>query len=135
MATMKATDDQIAEALQLNFGNVTETAKALSMNRYTIYDRLGRSERLRDVRSEARRTIVDLAESGIKKLIDKGNTAAIIYTLKTQGRDRGWDEYPERNSPNLNIGTVNITITEVDPPPQLPPGDEPLTIDHSPPQD
>ena len=78
------------EALALNNGNVSATARALGCTRKTIYNYLHRHEDLGLVLTEARETLLDKAEEAILELIASGDTTAIIFTLKTRGKARGW---------------------------------------------
>lgn len=82
--------DVMEEALALNNGNVSATARALGCTRKTIYNYLHRHEDLGLVLTEARETLLDKAEEAILKLIASGDTTAIIFTLKTRGKARGW---------------------------------------------
>jgi predicted transcriptional regulator len=87
--------EQIAHALQKKAGNVTETAKALGVTRGALYKRIVDDEELQQVLRDARETLVDVAEAQLLKQVKQGNTAAIIFTLKTQGKGRGYVERQE----------------------------------------
>lgn len=86
---------QLAEAIEKNGGNVTEAAKALGITRWALQKRIAKNKELQQVVSDAREQMVDLAESEARKQIKQGNTAIIIFTLKTLGKERGYVERTE----------------------------------------
>lgn len=89
------TVEQIAHALQQKAGNITDAAKALKVTRQALHKRIREDEVLQAVVTDARETLVDIAESQALKQIKRGNTAMIIFTLKTLGKDRGYVERQE----------------------------------------
>lgn len=89
---MALTIKQITHALRAKSGNVTEAAQGLGITRYGLQKRIARSDELRQLVQDEREAIVDMAESAIRGKIREGDTASIIYTLKTQGGARGWSE-------------------------------------------
>ena len=97
---MALTVKQVAQALEATGGNVSETARALGVHRTTIHRKISASETLQEIVSDARESLVDLAEGKIKSEINKGNITAIIFTLKTQGKNRGWIERHEVSGPD-----------------------------------
>lgn len=103
---MGLTVEQIAHALERKAGNITEAAKALKVTRQALHKRIGEDESLRQVLVNARETLVDVAESHLLKQIKRGNTAAIIFTLKTQGKERG---YVEQNNVQ-HSGSVDLQV-------------------------
>lgn len=91
---MGLTIKQLSHAIQAKAGNVTEAAQALGITRRGLQKRIAKSVELQELLKDERESMVDLAESALKKKIKEGDTASIIYTLKTQGRERGWAEGP-----------------------------------------
>jgi hypothetical protein len=92
---MKLTVSQIEQALAHAGGVQSVASDALGVHRSTISRRVARSERLQQVRREARESTLDLAESKLLELIKAGNLTACIYYLKTQGKERGYSERQE----------------------------------------
>lgn len=90
------TTEQIANALAKKAGNVTDAAKALKVTRQALHLRIKDDESLQQIVTDAREALVDIAESMLVKQIRRGNTAAIIFTLKTQGKARGYVERVEQ---------------------------------------
>lgn len=88
----RLTEEQIAAGLRAQRGNISATADALGVDRRTIYRRINESEELAAICTDARESLIDVAENALLKLINEGNVAAIIFALKTQGRARGYSE-------------------------------------------
>jgi len=86
---------QIEAALKQAAGNVTYAAKSLSVSRTTLYRRINNSAVLAKVLTDSREELVDIAESALRKEVLAGNITAIIFTLKTQGKSRGYVERQE----------------------------------------
>lgn len=74
---------------------IAVAARNLGIGRKAIYERRDKSPMVAEAINEHRELLVDLAEAEIMKQIRGGNIAAIIFTLKTQGRQRGWIERRE----------------------------------------
>jgi uncharacterized Fe-S cluster-containing MiaB family protein len=91
------TIEQIAEALRNHNGIVSTAAKALKVSRQAIDRRISNSATLKAVVIEARSDVVDLAETKLIELIQAGDVRAILFTLRTLGRDRGWAETVDVN--------------------------------------
>lgn len=86
---------QLAEAIEKNGGNVTKAAKALKITRWALQKRIAKNTELQQAVADAREEMVDIAESEALKQIKLGNTAMIIFTLKTLGKERGYVERQE----------------------------------------
>lgn len=89
------TSDQIANALRKKAGNISAAAAALKVTRQTLHNHIKQDESLQKIVTDAREAMVDVAESEALKQIKLGNTAIIIFTLKTLGRNRGYVERQE----------------------------------------
>lgn len=89
---MAYTVAQIDEALKAKAGNVTAAASALGASRSTIYNQINASPTLKQALVDYRESLVDIAESALRKGVLEGNMTAIIFTLKTVGKDRGYVE-------------------------------------------
>lgn len=112
------TVEQITDALRKKSGNITEAARALKVTRGALYKRIDADESLLQVVTDAREALVDVAESQLLKQIKQGNTTAIIFTLKTQGKARGYVEQTDHKhsgSVDLNVkGYVTVTPDDWD---------------------
>lgn len=87
--------DQAAAALQKTFGNVMLAARELGISRTTLYNKINTSDRLRVIVTDGREEIIDIAESALRSRLTQGDTTAIIFTLKTLGKERGYVERQE----------------------------------------
>lgn len=112
------TVEQIANALTKKAGNITQTAKALGVTREAIHKRVKADEELQAIVTDAREALTDVAESALLKQVKLGNIAAIIFTLKTQGKARGYVERQEISGPDggpiVVKGYVSITPDDWD---------------------
>lgn len=97
-------------------GNITEIAKSLNCSRRAIEKWVEKPGEYRNILKDIRESLVDLAESQLINLIkgvpkvetdkdgktkfmgwtERPSEAAIIFTLKTRGKDRGYVERLEQ---------------------------------------
>lgn len=101
---------QIEHALRQASGNVSYAAEALGVGRSTLYRRIQESAVLQQVLQDAREELVDIAEDALKQEVRKGNVTAIIFTLKTLGRSRGYIERAEHEITGAGGGAVVIRV-------------------------
>jgi hypothetical protein len=73
-------------------GIVSVVANRLGCQRNTVYSYAKRYKGVKGALEEARATIVDRAEGELSKAVADGNLTAIIFTLKTLGKERGYVE-------------------------------------------
>ena len=115
---MALTVDEIATVLKKKAGNMAETARALKVTRQAVHKRVSEDETLQAIVSDAREALVDAAESQALKQIKQGNTAMIIFTLKTLGKSRGYVERQELTGadggPLIVKGYMEITPDDWD---------------------
>ena len=88
----KFTATQAIEAIRATSGNLTVAAKNLSVARKTMYAFMRRHPSVAEALAEARETMLDNAESALYRQVLEGNTVAMIFFLKTQGKSRGYVE-------------------------------------------
>lgn len=91
--------DRLLESLKECSGIVTFACEKVGLSRQTFYrwcrDDLEFKERV-DAINELQ---IDVAEASLLKKIQKGDTTAIIFYLKTKGKDRGYSERREISIP------------------------------------
>lgn len=109
---MALTDKQIEAALRAKLGNVTAAARELGYSRTQVYKKINANERLQEVLTEAREELVDIAETALRKELLAGNMTAIIFTLKTLGKQRGYVERQEVTG--ADGGALEIVIRHAD---------------------
>lgn len=103
---MALTTEQITHAVEKKAGNITEAAKALGVTREYLSRVVNADESLRELVKQQRESLVDIAESEARKQIKQGNTAIIIFTLKTLGKERGYVERVEQQ----HSGSVDLVV-------------------------
>ena len=91
----KYTTAQIIEALREKHGNMAAAARFLNCSRNTISRYIDQYPTVKVVADEERETLIDFAENQLFKQVQDGNITAIIFTLKTIGKYRGYVERQE----------------------------------------
>jgi predicted transcriptional regulator len=94
-APKKYTVEEVAEALRSQGGVISSAAKVLGSSRSTIYEYIRENPELGQVREETRESTIDMAEAQLFNKIREGHMTAIIFYLKTIGRERGYVERRE----------------------------------------
>jgi len=85
---------EIAKAIYAADGLLTRAANLLGCDRMTIYRRANEPE-IAEAIKDARAFIVFDAEDALRNRIRDGDTTAIIFTLKTLGKQHGYIERHE----------------------------------------
>ncbi len=91
----KYTANQMIEALREKHGNLSAAARFLGCSRNTISRYIDLYPTVKAVADEERETLIDFAENQLFKQVQDGNITAIIFTLKTIGKSRGYVERQE----------------------------------------
>ena len=91
----KYTANQMIEALREKHGNLSAAARFLNCSRNTISRYIEKYPTVKAVADEERETLIDFAENQLFKQVQEGNITAIIFTLKTIGKHRGYVERQE----------------------------------------
>lgn len=94
----------LLEALEKSLGVVTTACKAVNLDRVTHYRYLNDDPEYAKAVREIEDVALDFAESKLHKQIDKGDTTACIFYLKTKGKRRGYVERIEQE----NSGTQTV---------------------------
>lgn len=76
-------------------GNIRLIANRLGVSRQTIYSYKKKWKTVEDALKDEKEEMLDLAENKLWKLINDENITAIIFYLKTQGKQRGYVERQE----------------------------------------
>lgn len=108
MPKPQLTTANIANALERTAGNVYLAAKALGVARSALYKKINESEELQQALADAREAIVDIAETSLRQQVVEGNITAVIFTLKTLGRQRG---YIEHQRMDVHIGNLETFLS------------------------
>jgi hypothetical protein len=105
------TDAQIITALQASAGIMTAAARALGMERSSLWRRVSKSAKLTAGLQEARESVLDLAESSLLKGLQRGDPWATCFYLKCLGKHRGYVERQEVTGPNGGRKVYGLEIT------------------------
>jgi hypothetical protein len=95
-------------------GNVTAAATVFGVTRQTLYTFIEAHD-LQPVLEEARESLVDMAESALAVAVNERAPWAVIWTLKTQGKKRGYVERIENTGANggpMEVNNVSLTDEE-----------------------
>lgn len=84
------TTSDIIRALDASNGRIYYAAKLLGCTIGTIHRRARKSPAIREAIEEHRVRRTDKAEDQLELAIDRGETWAVMYQLRTQGKDRGY---------------------------------------------
>lgn len=76
-------------------GNVTQVAARLGVTRQALQRRIRRSARLRAALEEGRSALVSNAYEGLVEAVAARKAWAIVFVLKTLGKDEGFVERTE----------------------------------------
>jgi hypothetical protein len=79
-------------ALKQSRGLISAAARAIGCSHQTIRNYIDRYPEVAEAVIEQREHLVDMAELQLWNRIHEGDTTAIIFTLKTLGKDRGYVE-------------------------------------------
>jgi hypothetical protein len=88
----KRTDAQMVRAIRDARGLVAVAARKLQIDRQTIYNRMQKSDAVKDAVAEAREFVLDVAEAKLMQAVEAGEPYAICFTLKCLGKARGYVE-------------------------------------------
>jgi hypothetical protein len=84
----------IEKAIVKAFGNLSAASKSLGVDRVSLYKWI-EQDGLEQAVIEGRNSRLDFVEGKLDQKIDSGDTTAIIFFLKTQGKSRGYVERQE----------------------------------------
>jgi hypothetical protein len=91
----KFTANQVIDALREKHGNLSAAARFLGCDRHTVARYISQYSTVKEVADEERETLIDFAENQLFQQVKDGNITAIIFTLKTIGKHRGYVERQE----------------------------------------
>ena len=85
----------MVEALTKSLGIVSTACKSVNIARQTHYEWYKEDEAYRNDVDDVSEMAIDFVESKLFKLINEENPTAIIFFLKTKGKQRGYIEKSE----------------------------------------
>jgi hypothetical protein len=114
----RPTLEVLLKVIEAKQGNLSETAKALKVNRRSIYNWINSSKNYKDAYADHSESLIDFAESQLMKSIKKGSDTATIFFLKTKGKGRGYVEKSEidhtTQGESLNKALEKLTDQELE---------------------
>ena len=91
----KITTDALIKLIDDTSGNLSVVARALNVNRSTVYRFIENHPTCKVALDEAREKMIDNVESKLYSKALDGDTTSMIFFLKTQGKHRGYVERQE----------------------------------------
>lgn len=110
--TVNHTVEEYATALREARGLVTHAAARLGVSRQAVTQRMAKHPTLQQAREEARQAMIDHAEDALFASVAERESWAVLFYLKTQGRERGYVERTEEH--RAVTGDIRIRIEAVD---------------------
>jgi len=105
----KFTVDQMVAAIKANKGMVYNAAKALDCHVQTVYNYRDKYPAVRKALDAEKNSFVSLAYLRLFEAVDRGDSWAVPFVLKTLGKDQGFTERQEVTGNNGD--PVSITIS------------------------
>jgi hypothetical protein len=102
------TDEEIAKALTKHKGLQYLASDDLGISYGHMSARISASEYLQQVRADAREKRIDMAEKSLTDMVEMQELGAVIYTLKTLGKSRGYIESIEQT---VDKETINAFLS------------------------
>jgi hypothetical protein len=99
---------QVIEAIKDSKGMVYVAAKAIGCNPVTIYNLAKKIPAIQEAIDIARGEMTDKAESKLFEAVDRGESWAVCFYLKTQGKNRGYIERQELSGPDGNQLVITV---------------------------
>jgi len=104
----------VAEARNQTHGALTEPPKRRGCTPRPLHRSRQRYPELRQPIEEGRNRLVALAEKRLFDLVNEGHPSAIIFTLKTLGKHRGYIERQEHEISGPAGAAIRITFEVID---------------------
>jgi len=95
VAKQRYTVAEVVEAIEQSRGLVTHAAARLGCSRNTIHNYAARYPTVAETLHWKRRELVDAAMFALWQAVERGDTWAVIFTLRTFGADRGYGDDPQ----------------------------------------
>ena len=106
--TTRYTDAEICAALRATNRMVYLAAKHLGCAPVSIYRRIEKSAKVREIVDNSRGELLDSAETSLKSAVLRSEAWAVCFALKTIGKGRGYVERSEWSGPDGGAVLVRI---------------------------
>ena len=105
---------QVVEALTKNKGMVYYAAKSLGCSHTTIYNYAKRYASVREAMEAQDGEFVDTAELKLRQAVINGEAWAVLFALRTKGKERGYVERSEVTGKDGNEFVIKVVYADVD---------------------
>ena len=103
----RLTKDKVKQALRKQNGNISATARSLKVDRAQLYRFFKKYPDVREYRDDIFDERLDKLEDKLFEMAMNDNIAALIFALKTHGKERGYSEKTiTENDTTLKIKVV-----------------------------
>lgn len=96
-------EKNVIMALEQHGGLITHAARSLKCTYKVLRRYVDKNPSVQKALDAIKLANVERAERKLRDLVEAGNLGAICFTLKCQGRDRGWIENTDINLPTAPI--------------------------------
>lgn len=96
------------EALRSTAGNITAACTAANISRTQFHKWRNEDPEFAQIVADVSDSAIDMAETALMKQIQDGNTACIIFLLKTRGKERGYVERQEFDHRGKDGGAIQF---------------------------
>lgn len=100
------TEEVVEQQLRLHDGNMASVGRACGVTRHAVHQYISSRPHLRQVYEECREIMLDDGESSLYKAVKEGQSWAVTFYLKTQGRKRGYVEKVEHVLTDEQLNTL-----------------------------
>lgn len=105
---------KLLESLKDSSGIITYACEKAGISRQTYYRWYREDPEFKARADDISELQIDVAEASLLKKIQKGDTAAIIFYLKTKGKDRGYSERREVVVPGgIDINQKDFDVSKL----------------------
>lgn len=102
------------EALEVKMGVVSQASKLCGIPRSTHYKWMTEDPEYRKKAEELKDVALDFAENQLFVGMQEKNMTAIIFYLKTQGKNRGYVERTEQHVGFTDLPPIQLTDEQLD---------------------
>jgi hypothetical protein len=104
------TNAQIITAIRDSRGLIAVAARKLGVSRRTVYNRLEKSDEIREALDEARDFALDVGQAKLYQAVEAGESWAVQYLLTTLGKARGFTTRQQVEHSGQGGGPIPIVI-------------------------
>ena len=102
----KKKKEEVLEALNETLGIISSACKKVNISRDVFYKWYNSEPWFKEEADRIQAEQIDFVESKLIECINDKDHTAIIFYLKTKGRNRGWKEVNDINIQNGNIKII-----------------------------